>query len=56
MEQANHCIHCSVSTCAHHAGKENFCTLREIRVGCCSDPATSCCTECASFAPEKADK
>ena len=54
MEQVNHNIRCSVSACAFHAGKENYCTLREIKVGRCIEPTTSCdCTECASFELDK---
>ena len=50
MEQINHNIACSVENCAHHAGSRNYCTLREIKVGCCTPQVTSCeCTECASY-------
>ena len=50
MEQINHNIQCSVNTCAHHAGEQDYCTLRSIRVGCCAAQHKSCdCTECASF-------
>jgi hypothetical protein len=51
MEKINNSIKCSVCECAHHAQAQNYCTLNEINVGCCSPKATSCdCTECASFA------
>ena len=54
MEKINHSIKCSVDECAHHAQSQNYCTLNEINVGCCSPKATSCdCTECASFAKSK---
>ena len=43
-------IKCSVSSCAHHCEGQNYCTLNEIKVGCCDSSATSCAsTECASF-------
>ena len=46
---ANHSIQCSVASCAHHCA-QNYCTLHEIKVGCCESNAKSCAsTECASF-------
>ncbi|WP_297202171.1 DUF1540 domain-containing protein [uncultured Flavonifractor sp.] len=46
----NNSIKCSVSNCAHHCGGQNYCTLSEIKVGCCEPNATKCAsTECASF-------
>ena len=46
----NPSIKCSVSSCAHHCEGQNYCTLNEIKVGCCDSSATSCAsTECASF-------
>ena len=48
----NASIQCSVSTCSHHAGSENYCTLNTIQVGCCGgDHTVTNCrnTECASF-------
>ena len=48
--KANNSIKCSVSSCAHHCDDKNYCTLHEIKVGCCTPGATSCAsTECASF-------
>jgi hypothetical protein len=50
MDKINHSIKCSVNNCAHHASAQNYCTLNEINVGCCTAKPTSCdCTECASF-------
>ena len=50
MNQINHSIACTVDTCAHHAGKESYCTLDCIRVGGCTPEVTRCSnTECASF-------
>lgn len=49
QKQINGSIQCSVNTCAFHNGK-NYCTLEQIKVGCCdSVPTTSRGTECASF-------
>lgn len=57
MDQVNHNIRCSVSNCAFHAGNQDYCTLREIKVGCCTAKPTSCdCTECASFELGKSSK
>ncbi len=54
MEQANHSIQCSVNNCKHHAAAQDYCTLKEIKVGCC-DSHVTCCgnTECASFHLDK---
>jgi len=46
----NNSIKCSVTNCAHHCNGQNYCTLNEIKVGCCEPNATKCAsTECASF-------
>ena len=46
----NNSIKCSVNSCAYHCGEQNYCTLNEIKVGCC-DPTVAKCdqTQCASF-------
>ena len=46
----NESIQCSVTSCAHHCGDTDSCTLNPIKVGCC-DPAVAKCdqTQCASF-------
>ena len=31
----NNSIKCSVNSCAYHCGEQNYCTLNEIKVGCC---------------------
>lgn len=50
-QNVNHSIKCSVNNCSHHAGSQDYCTLNEIKVGCCKSQATTCDgTECASFA------
>ena len=46
----NTSIKCSVASCAYHCSDKNYCTLNEIKVGCCDPSVTSCAsTECASF-------
>ena len=46
----NNSIRCSVNRCAYHCGEQNYCTLNEIKVGCCDANVTNCAnTECASF-------
>lgn len=46
----NNSIRCSVNRCAYHCGEQNYCTLNEIKVGCCDSNVTNCAsTECASF-------
>ena len=46
----NNSIRCSVNRCAYHCGEQNYCTLNEIKVGCCDTTVTNCAnTECASF-------
>ncbi len=46
----NQSIKCSVKSCAYHGCDKDYCTLNEIKVGCC-DPTVGCCdqTQCASF-------
>ena len=47
---ANKCIECTVSQCAHHCDKENYCSLDRILVGtheAC--PTVDQCTDCKSF-------
>lgn len=46
----NPSVKCSVSSCTHHCHDKDYCSLSEIRVGCCSSCATnSASTECNSF-------
>lgn len=46
----NTSIKCSVASCAYHCDDKNYCTLNEIKVGCCDPSVTNCAsTECASF-------
>ncbi len=47
---ANPSIKCSVTSCSHHCNDQDFCSLNEIKVGCCDPSVTNCAsTECASF-------
>lgn len=49
-ERANSSIACTVTSCAHHCKAQQYCTLNEIKIGCCDPKATSCTsTECDSF-------
>ncbi len=49
-QKANKCIECSVVSCNHHCGTQNYCSLDHIRVGTHEcDPAMSQCTDCLSF-------
>lgn len=51
MEKANKCIHCTVTSCAHHCGFENYCSLDSIQVGTHeTHPKMDQCTDCQSFA------
>ncbi|NLF34716.1 MAG: DUF1540 domain-containing protein [Clostridiales bacterium] len=46
----NASIKCSVSVCAYHCHDKSYCSLNEIKVGCCDPNVTDCAsTECASF-------
>ena len=51
MDQVNHSIKCNVTTCDYHAGRQNYCTLNGIQVGCCdcTEPQNCDCTQCSSF-------
>lgn len=47
---SNSSIKCSVSSCAHHDQQVGYCTLNEIKVGCCKSDVANCeATECVSF-------
>lgn len=49
-DQYNPSIKCSVDECSFHCGKENYCSLNEIKVGSCKSTVNSSeATECASF-------
>ena len=47
---ANPSIKCSVASCSYHDQAADYCTLNEIKVGCCKNDVSTCeATECASF-------
>ncbi|MBQ6569306.1 MAG: DUF1540 domain-containing protein [Clostridia bacterium] len=48
--KANKSIGCSVSSCEHHCGNQDYCSLERIQVGTHeSDPTAVECTDCQSF-------
>ncbi len=47
---ANPSIRCSVVQCKNHCGTENYCALKEIKVGTHEEnPTVIQCTDCESF-------
>ena len=47
---ANKCIECTVNTCTHHCGTQNFCSLDKIHVGTHeANPTMDQCTDCLSY-------
>lgn len=50
----NPSIQCSVTSCMYHCQDKQYCSLPEIKVGCCANTVTNCTsTECASFSLAK---
>ena len=50
MEHANHCISCTVKSCANHCQSTDYCSLDKIQVGTHEPhPAMDECTDCQSF-------
>ena len=50
----NHCIKCSVVSCANHAEKENYCVLDTVTIGTHEcNPTVSQCVDCESFVLSK---
>lgn len=48
--KANKSIECSVTSCNHHCGTQNYCSLDQIHVGTHeTDPTVEACTDCRSF-------
>ncbi len=46
----NQAISCTVSKCKNHAGNDNYCSLRSIKVGTHeANPTMPECTDCMSF-------
>ena len=49
-KQPNHSIKCTVTSCANHAGKENYCVLDTVKIGTHeANPTVSQCVDCESF-------
>lgn len=47
---ANYSIHCTVSDCKYHQGKENYCSLDSIDVATHEqNPTDPRCVDCRSF-------
>ena len=47
---ANRSIGCTVSSCKHHCGSENFCTLDRVKIGTHEQNPKVCeCVDCESF-------
>ena len=48
--KANHCIHCTVKSCANHAKTTNYCVLDTVSIGTHEcNPTVSQCVDCESF-------
>lgn len=48
--RVNPSIQCSVKNCAYHCQEKEYCSLPEIKVGCCDNAPQSCQeTKCNSF-------
>ncbi len=46
----NRCIRCTVTQCANHCGKEDFCLLSTVQIGTHeANPTQTACTDCLSF-------
>ena len=51
-KKPNHCIKCSVVSCANHYEKENYCVLDTVSIGTHEcNPSVSQCVDCESFIP-----
>ena len=49
-KKPNHCIKCTVTSCANHAQKENYCVLDTVKIGTHEcNPTVSQCVDCESF-------
>ena len=48
--KANKSIECTVTSCDHHCGTENYCTLDAVSIGTHETNPTVCqCVDCMSF-------
>ncbi len=49
-DKANRSIQCTVTSCAHHCGDVQYCSLNTIQVGTHEqNPTMDQCTDCQSF-------
>ena len=49
-KKANHCIKCTVVSCANHAKGEDYCVLDTVKIGTHEcNPTVSQCVDCESF-------
>ena len=49
-KKANHCIKCTVVSCANHAKSEDYCVLDTVKIGTHEcNPTVSQCVDCESF-------
>ena len=49
-KQPNHCIKCTVVSCANHAKDTNYCVLDTVSIGTHEcNPTVSQCVDCESF-------
>lgn len=50
MEKGNKSISCTVEQCKNHCGDENYCSLKNVRIGTHeANPKMSECVDCQSF-------
>ena len=50
MNYENKSIHCTVTSCANHSEKADYCALESIQVGTHeTNPTQSACIDCMSF-------
>ena len=48
--EANKSIACTVTSCKHHCGTQEYCSLNKIQVGTHEcNPSLDQCTDCQSF-------
>ncbi|MBO5313313.1 MAG: DUF1540 domain-containing protein [Clostridia bacterium] len=49
-KKPNHCIECTVVSCANHAKSKDYCVLNKVKIGTHEcNPTVSQCVDCQSF-------
>ena len=49
-KQPNHCIKCTVVSCANHAKSSDYCSLNTVSIGTHeANPTVNQCVDCESF-------